>query len=205
MKNGLIILPYFLIVMLFLIIASLILEMYENFYSFLPTWFMENLFLGLFTLLGAALGAFLAGQYTLSAVKEQIVFSRDKEIEEKERQSNTILKFYNIAIGEVAIAGDVLLMSYENTGNYYELELLKSRLKQLDLLIYDYDLLSKVEESKLDEIIGLRISIHNMIEAIEAILNNKRSDETISKLSSYSMIEFHMKKFHEIYSSTKAK
>ncbi|MBU0904536.1 MAG: hypothetical protein KKF57_05045 [Firmicutes bacterium] len=83
--------PIVVIGVLILIIFSLLFIMFNGGYDSFPLWVRQSIIAGITTLLGAFIGAYLAGKFAILSVNKQLAFMRNqKEIEDIDRNIRSV-------------------------------------------------------------------------------------------------------------------
>ena len=96
--NGRELVLYVIIAVLLMIIFAMLVNKYDSTFSFLPNWFLESLFTGVFTLSGAAVGAYLAGRFTLRSVQEQMKHSEEQTEKARITNNNNALRIIDYVL-----------------------------------------------------------------------------------------------------------
>lgn len=119
---------------LVLIIFSLILKLVSLEVEFLPSWFFENLFLGLFTLVGAFFGAAVAGKYAVNSVEKQIESSNRRDEERVRKTIKLVSTEMYILISSLKKFIEVKDISDIETLKKYEVitEIVKKKTERLE-------------------------------------------------------------------------
>lgn len=171
------------ILVLILIIFTLILIMYSGGIFILPIWLIQTVVGGLFTLIGAGTGAFLAGFFTLKSVNKQINFTKEQKREEESisfyRNTNVISSL----IVELQEEGRGFLeYARKNNGNidYYipEWVTLESMSIRLDGLLYDNQFISNFFPEDYEVLMSIR-SEHTLFRRVLKSITSSFHSDTI--------------------------
>ncbi|MBS4221724.1 hypothetical protein [Lederbergia citrea] len=135
------------IVALLIIILSMTFKILENGIGFTEILDFKTVFLGFATFGGAALGAMLAGKYTLSSVKEQIDYDTKKEIEKETISQQKYDIFLSIHLNLIRNEANriafmkTLLLSHNpyNVKPLEEIEDVLLKLKETTRLLFSID------------------------------------------------------------------
>lgn len=173
---------YVVIGILILVVISLILTLYNKSFNVIPMWLVESVVVGIFTLVGAGTGAFLAGQFTLKSVEKQIEHAKQEDEKVRIANSDTALRIIKYSIEDIFIVfEEVTPVFYLDNSHQVVVKRaineFSEPINRIDNLLQNTDLLSKLSN---DYIIAIPSKIRRDISYLKnvksAVINRSSFD-----------------------------
>lgn len=165
--------PLVIVFILLFMVLSLIVILINSEFKFIPNWLPQALFTGIFTLIGAYLGASQAGKYTLKSVKEQISFEKAMKIEEEHKKSYRSLRlFSNELIFLITLIKQLENYLENDEQRVYQVMLSQYILERAEIinnLLADNNLMMNISNDKFHSAVFLRILMEDLISVCEDI------------------------------------
>lgn len=130
--------PIVVIFVLILIIAALMFTLFNNNATGqFPLWVKQAIVAGVTTLLGAFIGAFLAGQFAIISVNKQINFMREQKILDENEISKKILKVVHFELLLLLVMVNDLLIELNGSRNFKSIKRGSKLMRSHNLLFKD--------------------------------------------------------------------
>ncbi|MFP3357591.1 hypothetical protein R0K17_09465 [Planococcus sp. SIMBA_143] len=145
----------------------------------IPRWLVESVVVGIFTLVGAGTGAFLAGQFTLKSVEKQIEHSESEVERIRKANSDNALRIIDYSLEDIfpSLVEVTSIFSLEDvyfTAFQSSIRELKEPIEKVESILNNPELLAKISERYITDIPSrIRMHIGHLKKVIRSVENHK--------------------------------